>query len=329
MDSPVEVRLLTAGSNFLRIGSMIALGLNGYDPLLPEGSTASVHTYHPGRAGMMGMAEVADGKYDMGMTSPLWMANAAANGVTAFGLTDRPLNIRALGALAHDDQLALAVRADLGITSLRQVFEEKIPLKISTGPLHLDHTLGWALDALFAEYGATVDSFEEWGGFVSFGERQLNFLEGGLGTRGEMLAAGRIDAVFDEGLMSKAWLDLTTDVPMTFLPIEDDVLSALEEKYGAQRTMLRAGRLPGIEQDTPTLDFKNWLMFCRGDLDDEIAYKILQALEAQIPQIHSLFEPTRPYIGLSEPIDMAKIGRDTVLPLHPGAEKYYVEHGYL
>lgn len=314
----------------MRIGSMLGLGLHGYESLLPEGSSLAIYNDHPGKAGMVGMTHVSEGKFDIGMTSPPWMANAAANGVTAFGLTEGPLNIRALGVLSHFDQLALAVRADSGITSVRQIFEEKMPLRISTGPTHMDHSLGWVLDLLFAEYGAVIEDFEKWGGFASFADRQLNFLEtGDMVDRATLLATDKLDAVFDEGLMSKSWRDLTEQVEMNFLPIEDEVLTSLEEKYGVGRTVIPAGRFKGQDVDVPTIDFAGWLIFCRGDLDDELVYLTLQALETQIPQIHSLFEPTRPWIGLSDPIDMSKICQNTVLPLHPGAEKYYREHGYL
>ena len=38
-DGPIEVRLLTPGVNWLKVGSMMALGLSGYFSPLPEGST--------------------------------------------------------------------------------------------------------------------------------------------------------------------------------------------------------------------------------------------------------------------------------------------------
>jgi uncharacterized protein len=278
------------------------------------------------------MQLVDDGTYDFGMTSPPWLAKAAADGITAFGLTDRPLDLRALCVFPHFDQLALTVRADLGITSLRQVLEEKIPLRISTGPTHLGHSLGWVMDVLLAEYGVSVEDIAAWGGSVSSSERQLNFLEvtdGGPKGRAALLAAGKLDAVFDEGLMSKSWLELAQAVPMTFLPIDDEVLSALETKYGARRAVVPAGRLPGVEADVPTIDFAGWLLYCRADVDEEIAFLTMQALEQQLAQLETLFDPQRPFAGLSEPIDLSKTWRNTELPLHPGAERFYRSRGHL
>ncbi|WP_019068891.1 TAXI family TRAP transporter solute-binding subunit [Streptomyces hokutonensis] len=332
MSSPIEVRLLTSGANWLRVGSMIGLGLTGYNSPLPEGSSVSIHTIDTGKSCMRGMQLVDDGTYDFGMTSPPWLAKAAADGVTAFGLTDRPLNLRAVCVFPHFDQLALAVRADLGITSLRQIFEEKIPLRISTGPTHLGHPLGWVMDLLYDEYGVSVEDIEGWGGTVSSGERQLNFLEvtdGGLTGRAALLADGKLDAVFDEGIMSKSWLELAEAVPMTFLPVEDEVLSSLEAKYGARRTVLPAGRLPGIGSDVPTIDFAGWMLYCRADVDDELVLLALQGLEQQLPQMETLFESQGAHKGLSEPVDLAKTWQNAELPLHPGAERFYRSRGYM
>ncbi|WP_155058877.1 TAXI family TRAP transporter solute-binding subunit [Streptomyces blattellae] len=332
MSSPIEVRLLTAGANWLRVGSMLGLGLTGYNSPLPEGSSVSVHTIETGASCIRGMQLVDEGRYDFAITTPPWLAKAAADGVTAFGLTDRPLDLRAVCVFPHFDQLALAVRADLGITSLRQIFEEKIPLRISTGPTHLGHSLGWVMDVLLAEYGVSVEDIEGWGGTVSSGGRQLNFLEvtdGGLTGRAALLAAGKLDAVFDEALMTKSWKEAAEAVPMTFLPIEDEVLSSLEAKYGARRTVLPAGRLPGVETDIPTLDFTGWLLYCRADVDDEIVFLTLQGLEQQTAQLETLFESQAPYAALTEPIDLSKAWQNTEVPLHPGAERFYRAKGFM
>src|SRR3546814_944385 len=68
------------------------------------------------------------------------------------GWTPRKLDLSAVASFSHDDQLALAVRKDLGIKSIREIRENKIPLRISTGPYHLDHPLGCVLDLVLAEY---------------------------------------------------------------------------------------------------------------------------------------------------------------------------------
>jgi hypothetical protein len=48
-DHPVEFKMLTPGFNWLRLGAVLAHGLNGYHSPLPKGSTISTHTKHAGQ----------------------------------------------------------------------------------------------------------------------------------------------------------------------------------------------------------------------------------------------------------------------------------------
>src|SRR3546814_7411339 len=92
------------------------------------------------------------------------------------GWTPRKLDLSAVASFSHDDQLALAVRKDLGIKSIREIRENKIPLRISTGPYHLDHPLGCVLDLVLAEYDIKIEDFEVWGGSTTCSDRQLNVM---------------------------------------------------------------------------------------------------------------------------------------------------------
>src|SRR3546814_2661697 len=101
------------------------------------------------------------------------------------------------------------------------------------------------------------DLFEVWGGSTTCSDRQLNVMAEGRADSGDRVSsirAGRIDAVFDEGIMSKTWKDIADTVDLEFLPIDKDVLDSLERKYGMRRSVLHKGRLRGIEQDVPTID---------------------------------------------------------------------------
>jgi TRAP-type uncharacterized transport system substrate-binding protein len=326
---PIEVKILAAGSNWLKVGGMLALGLTGYYSPLPKGSTVSVHTGHTGVMCLEGPRLVDQGVYHFGITTPTWLIRTAAEGRGGFGFAEKPLRLRSLAAFPHFDQLALAVRKDLGITSVRQLKEQKVPLRISTAPTHVDHPVGWVLDALFAEYGFAIEDFERWGGAVVYGDRQPNFMEKvpeGRRDRVSAMKAGALDAVFDEALMTVPWKQVADSVDLTFLPIERDVLQSLERKYGMRAAVIPKGSLRGVNGDVPTIDFAGWVLYCHQDLPDRLAYLMLAGLEQQTVQIESLFQPGQ---GLTAKIDVSTMWRGLDLPLHPGAEKYYKEKGYL
>ena len=326
---PVEVKILAAGSNWLKVGSMLGLGLTGYYSPLPEGSTVSVHTGNTGVMCLTGPGLVDAGVYHFGITTPPWLARTAAEGRGGFGFAEKPLRLRAVGVLPHFDQLALAVRRDLGITSIRQLKEQKVPLRISTAPTHLKHPVGWVLDALFAEYGMKIEDFETWGGSVTYGDRQPNFMEKvpeGRLDRVSSMKAGTLNAVFDEALMTVPWQQIADSVDLTFLPIDPDVLQSLERKYGIRPGVIPKNRLRGVTQDVPTIDFAGWGIYCHENLPDRLVYLLLAGLEQQRVQIESLFHPGQ---GLTDSIDAASLWRGADLKLHPGAEQFYREKGSL
>src|SRR3546814_15370829 len=69
------------------------------------------------------------------------------------------------------------------------------------------------------------DLFEVWGGSTTCSDRQLNVMAEGRADSGDRVSsirAGRIDAVFDEGIMSKTWKDIADTVDLEFLPIDKD-----------------------------------------------------------------------------------------------------------
>lgn len=331
--APTDVRFLTAGANWVRIGSMLALGLTGYHEPLGEGSTASVHTMNTGKSCIAGIDMVDRGLYDFGMTSPPWLVRSAAEQRLNLGWEPRQLNLSAVCSFPHDDQLVLAVRRDLGVKSLHDIRERKLGLRLSTGPLHLAHPLGVVLDLVLQEYGISTGDFADWGGGITFADRQLNVLAEGPADRKDRVSsirAGDLDGVFDEGIMSKTWKDIADTVDLQYLPIDDAVLSSLESKYGLRRSVIPAGRLRGVEADIPTVDFAGWLLYCRTDVPDDIVYLTLVALEEQRAQLETLFEPQRPFQGLSElPLDMSSLWKDTGLPLHPGAAAFFRDRGFM
>lgn len=328
-----EVKLLTSGGNWLRIGSMISLGLTGYHEPLGPGVTVSVHAMNTGISCIKGMDMIDRGLYHFGMTSPPWFAKAAAEGKGTFGWTPRPLKLSAVASFPHHDQLVLALRKDLGIKSLHEIRERQLPLRLSSGPLHLEHPLGWVLDAVLAEYGISTNDFERWGGRIGAADRQLNVLAEGPSDRRDRVTdmiSGELDGVFDEGIMSVTWKKIADKVDLEYLPIEDDIMHALETKYGAQRAMIPTNRLRGVDADIPSVDFADWLLYCHSDLPDEMVYLALVAVEEQKAQIESMFAPQAPFQGLSDiPFDMGSLCQNTGLPLHPGAKRFYKERGYL
>ena len=123
--------------------------------------------------------------------------------------------------------------------------------------------------------------------------------------------------------MTPYWKELQAKKEMTFIPIDDEVLAALERDYGWPRGTIPQDRFAGLDAPFETVDFSDFLLMCRDDLDDEIVYLMAWCACETTSTIERQYSHLPPKDSpLTYPLDPAKISR-TPIPLHPGAEAYY------
>ena len=311
----LDVKILGGGQNWIALGGQIALGLDGYYSTLPKGSTVSVTTFDPGLSCLEGPKLVAQGVYHMGITTPSWFVRLAAEGMDPY--TEK-LPLQMLARFPHDDRMAFAVQRKTGLRSLHDLREKRYPLKVSTVPPQNWHPSVWAAEVVLGEYGITFDDIESWGGkMLSDRPRFINAPD-------VMAATPGFDAVFDEALMTRRWRKLTDDNDLVFLPVDDEIMKRLEER-GWERGTIAKGRFRGVEEDVPAVDFSDWILYCGADIDEELAYLTIAGIDEQKEAIQALFpEPFAPMTGKAE---LSYLGSNPVIPLHPGAERYYREKG--
>jgi len=315
MTDALEIRILCAGGNWMRIGALLALGMDGYYSKLPKGSTVAAITGDPGSSCNDAPRLVAEGRYHMAITTPIFYGQMAGEGR---GLFDEKLPLRALAAFPHDDRLVMAVREETGITSLRELVDRKAPLKVSTPPPESRHPAAVVANEVLKAYGASLGDIERWGG-TTLRDRPRDQ------RTAKVPVDPSFDAIFDEAIMTPRWPRIFNQYRMRVLPIDDDVLADFEGR-GYWRGSIAAGRLPGLQHDVPTIDFSGWLLFCREDFPEEFAHLAIEALEEQHENIQGMFAEGA---GLTGKIDLHQSCRNTGLPLHPGAERFYREHNYL
>ncbi len=312
----VELKFLGSGVNWMPLCGQLALWLGGYYSVLGAGARVSVTAIEPGRSIFDGCHAVAAGDYHAAITTPSWIGRLAATGVQPFR---EPLPLRAIANFPHNDRMVFAVRAATGIRSFEDIRDRKYPLRVSTTLLETNHPASWCAEEVMKAYGFGFADIESWGGKV-------------LRDRPRMLSGGGaavsedFDAIFDEAIMTLRWKKLTAEHDLIFLPVADTILQRLSQQ-GWQRGVLSKGLFRGIDRDIPTLDFSGWLMYCAEALDDDLAYYIVMAIDEQKEAINRVMD--RPGSGLTGKIDMRELARDLPIPLHPGAERYYREKGYL
>jgi len=143
---------------------------------------------------------------------------------------------------------------------------------------------------------------------------------------------GKADALVHEGRKTPAWLELGRTRRMRYLPIDEAILRDLEKRYGYRPALLPKDSFPGMERDLPCVDFADWLLFTREDLDDEFIYlltKLIVEKRQFLFEFHFRNIPVEA-CNLVVPMDPAQLCKNIGgIPLHRGAERYYREQRYL
>jgi TRAP-type uncharacterized transport system substrate-binding protein len=261
--------------------------------------------------GLDGARLVGSGKLDIGWLNPSVVATMAYLGKGPFR---RAYPLRALAVFPSWDRLVMAVSENLGIRSFEELKAKRPKLRVS---IAANDCVTFAIRSLLKAHGLKPESFVEWGGSVEPVERPSN------PRRRDGIISGEVSAVIDEGLDS--WGEVALKHGMVFLPCEKKALVKME-RYGFQRAPLGGGRLKGsFDPTTEVIDYSGWPIITHADLPEELAYQFVAALERireEIPYDAAEIPPMSSFCRSTEegPLD---------IPLHPGAERYYREKGYL
>jgi TRAP-type uncharacterized transport system substrate-binding protein len=125
------------------------------------------------------------------------------------------------------------------------------------------------------------------------------------------------------------WQDLANNRDLNFLLIDVTVLDQLEHEYRWPRAVLPDGYFRGLNAPLETLDFSDFLVIVRADMPEDVAYLLAWCLGETRAALESQYRHIPPERSpVTYPLDPATMAR-TPIPLHPGAERYYREYGYL
>jgi TRAP-type uncharacterized transport system substrate-binding protein len=275
----------------------------------------------PGRFAFYGanhpdaIEEVHAGRIDVSTLNPAVMLTMAHRGTGPF---DGPKNVAAVAVLPHYDQLGFAVASRLGFTSLEDIAAKRYPLRVSVRG-SIDACTPIMVDVVLRAHGFTLADLVAWGGEISYDQPMPNDP-----SRIGRLAAGEIDAIFDEGVIM--WANLVAGAGASFLPVDHlDVLQA----QGYRRGLLEQSRYPTLPGDIETVDYSGWPIYCRADAPAALIDKFCRALIArQDAIVWNIGGVKQPPLPLDQ---MARESPSTPqdVPLHPAATAVWQEHGYL
>ncbi|MFL9811834.1 TAXI family TRAP transporter solute-binding subunit [Stutzerimonas sp. VN223-3] len=273
---------------------------------LPQGSTVDI------LGTPMAIANtklLAAKRSDIGLIFP----PVASWAVQGFGPFDKKID-NVLGLVGGLDQYyqRITVQKDSPITSIAEIKEKKLAVRIGTGP---QGSLNEYISKLILEAnGLTYEDIEAFGGSVS--KSSLSILQDQFGDKQIDMIIG----ITTEGHPNTAQLSIAPG--QRFLSLSDDAVKFLE-KYGFARATMPANMFEDQSEPVEGVGFSTSL-YANASVSEEDAYQITKAVMERRENLQRSFGSMK---GWTAEGSAAETNLGT--PLHPGAKKYYKEAGLL
>ncbi len=278
---------------------------------LPQGSVIEVV---PQGGGIANPLAVATGKSDVALAN-VATAKWAYDGIQMYeGKAAK--NIRALAGGLNKVWLHVIVREDFiketGLDSLQKIADAKHPIRLICKPE--GSTAPPTARLALAEYGMSFDTIKEWGGSIT------------------QITGGQIPAMMREG-RADIWFEvapgghpavtegmLTANLRM--IELAEDKRKALTQ-YGLFEDVMPAETFPNQSNDIHTIN-PGTVIIVSDKMSDDVAYQITKVIcenKEEVVAAHASIKPFEP--------EKAWMPDRTGVPLHPGAERYYKEKGWM
>jgi TRAP-type uncharacterized transport system substrate-binding protein len=314
---PVMAAACENGCPWGELGDFVkeSMAPSGYEVILCRNCNANLGPGLVSKAGYppeLNKNNIADGiqrvdaPVDFGVTASDFLSRAF------FGEADYtsigPLtNLRLIAKIEDPFYLLVAVKAESGITNLAQIREKRLPVRVLC--------MGSPITQPILEYyGITRKDLESWGG--SMGNE--------MAERGN----GVFDVIINDiaspanNPESDYWTAFSYKYNLHFIELPDELLSSIIVKVkGTQLVTVKWGLLKGVDRKIKTVGRSGNSVFARYDTPEQASYDIAKAIDINRAALKWFI---RPYS-----YDSRTVWKNDGVPLHPGAERYYREMGYI
>jgi TRAP transporter TAXI family solute receptor len=234
----------------------------------------------------------------------------ASSGPYASGTPGPFTNLRLIAKIEDVTYLLVAVKASSGITDLSQIAQKKMAVTILGGGSPISQPV---LDY----YGLTQSAVTSWGGLYA------NAIVAGTEQ------SPSFDVIVNElgspanNPESEIWEKASQANDLLFLDLPSAVLDKLagDKTLGLTRATVKYGLLRGVDRPIATVARSGHAVFARDDMPEQAAYDTAKAIDQHRDALKWYI---RPYA-----YDSRTVWQDATVPLHPGAQRYYKEMGYL
>jgi TRAP transporter TAXI family solute receptor len=239
---------------------------------------------------------VGGGETDLGITNTS-TAFFAVKGMKPY---PKKLPIRAI-CLMYPSTFHMISRKNSGIQRLPDLKGKRVAVgPAGGGTISL-------LQRLLTIYNMTIKDFKP--SYISYNDGSL------------ALQDGNVDAtILLAGAPTSAVKELTVRTPIQFLKMKEEEVRQFLDKYPYYMQVIIPKSYYGTDADVLTVGVGN-LLIVNEKMDADLVYKITAALYNHVEEFKKVHPATKVVSLESAP--------NTVIPLHPGAQRYFKEKGLI
>ena len=266
----------------------------------------SEHDYPP----LLDKINLADGvtvrvnaQVDFGVTSTAMLSSAYSGTLASKG---HYRNIRLIAKIEDPFYYLVAVKKESGIKDFASIKQHHLPVRIMGADSNMLTVLKY--------YDITADDIKAWGGKMGVSVEEA--LKGDFDIIAGFLASSALNPE------SSYWTTLSQKFDLYFLELPEDLLKLIaRDNVDAEFVEVHHSFLRGVDRRIRTLGRSGESVFVRDDAPEQCAYDLAKAIDENHGALKWFI---RVYT-----YDPKTVWQNFGVPLHPGAEKYYREVGYL
>jgi TRAP transporter TAXI family solute receptor len=303
-----SLKLTMAGGSAGGFWSMLGEGVGN---VLRQAIPNTQFSYETGN-GVKNILSVNAGKLQLGIAFN-FEVKTALNGEEPF--KEKVPQVMALVTLYNNSPHQMAITKDFadkyGIKSLDDIVRKKPPFRVAVN--QRGNLLEKVNRIIFESYGITYDDIKKWGGDVYY-EPYKSGADMMKDNKNDFIGASVFapDGVF---------LELATNKPIQFISINEKAQKQLQEKLNMMPSVMKVGTYKFQTEDVATAS-AGAMIVVDPKMSNEEAYAITKALIENLDKIKAIHKNLQ---------DLTPKIMTNVFPakLHPGAEQYFREMGYL
>ncbi|HLP17232.1 MAG TPA: TAXI family TRAP transporter solute-binding subunit, partial [Bacteroidota bacterium] len=245
-----------------------------------------------------------DARVDFGVTSSAMLHAAYTGGGPGGAAPYR--NLRLIARIEDPFYYLIAVKKESGFTDLAAIKQRHLPVRIIGADANMMAILNY--------YGITAEDITAWGGKLQVPWEDV--MKGEFDIIAGFLASPSLNPE------SSYWTTLSQKFDLYFLSLPDEALQLVaRQNVDAEFVEVHYGLLKGVNRRIRTLGRSGECVFARDDTPESAAYDLAKAIDANHGALKWFI---RVYT-----YDPNTVWKNYGVPLHPGAERYYQEVGYL